>query len=101
IGGGDVIPVLKSMVKELKLNDKVLFKDKMPFKDLRQYTMNCDLGLTLDKDTNINYRFSLPNKLFDFIHSGIPVLSSKLPEIENIIETYHVGFFIENHDPKH
>lgn len=101
VGGGDVIPVLKSMVNKLKINDKVLFKDKMPFKDLRQYTMNCDLGLTLDKDTNINYRFSLPNKLFDFIHSGIPVLSSRLTEIENIIETYQVGFFIENHDPKH
>lgn len=101
IGGGDVIPVLKKMVEELNLSDKVLFKDKMPFKDLRQYTMNCELGLTLDKDTNINYRFSLPNKLFDFIHSGIPVLSSRLPEIENIIDSYQVGFFIENHDPKH
>lgn len=101
IGGGDVIPVLKVMVDELDLTDKVLFKNKMPFSELRQYTMNCDLGLTLDKDTNINYRFSLPNKLFDFIHAGIPVLSSQLPEIKHIIDRYQVGFFIENHEPEH
>ena len=100
VGGGDVIPKLKQIIKEEKLSDKVIFKPKMPFVELRQYTMNADLGLALDKDTNINYRFSLPNKLFDFIHSGIPVLASSLPEIKQIIDNYDVGYFIPNHNPK-
>ncbi len=98
-GSGDVISVLKQMVRNEKLEEKVIFKDKMPFEKLRQYTLNADLGLALDKNTNLNYRFSLPNKLFDYIHSGIPVLASELPEIMKIIKEYEVGYFISSHEP--
>jgi len=101
VGSGDVFPTLHKMVKEHNLQDKVIFKTKMPFAELRQYTMNCDLGLAIDKDTNLNYHFSLPNKLFDYIHSGIPTLSSGLVELKQIIDQYDIGYYIQNHDPKH
>jgi glycosyltransferase involved in cell wall biosynthesis len=100
IGSGDVLPALQKMTKELKLENKVIFKTKMPFEELRQYTCNSDLGLAVDKDTNLNYHFSLPNKLFDYIHAGIPVLASDLPELKKIINDYDIGYFLQNHDPK-
>ena len=101
IGSGDVLPVLRKMVEDKKLQEKVIFKDKMPFQELRHYTMNSDLGLAIDKDTNLNYHFSLPNKLFDYIHSGIPTLSSELIELQQIIDKYDIGYYIQNHNPEH
>lgn len=100
VGGGDVIDILKDMAKKPELKEKIIFKSRMPYQQLMQYTAVADLGLTFDKSTNLNYKFSLPNKLFDYIHAHTPVLSSPLPEIEKIITKYDVGDFIPDHDPK-
>jgi glycosyltransferase involved in cell wall biosynthesis len=101
IGGGDVIDILKERVKNRGFGEKVRFIDKMPAGELFHYTCNSDLGLTIDKNNNINYRFSLPNKVFDFINAGVPILASPLPEIKQVIDTYNIGDFISSHEPKH
>jgi glycosyltransferase involved in cell wall biosynthesis len=101
IGTGDVIEHLKNIARRPELNNKIIFISKMPFDVLKQYTMQASIGLTLDKDTSPNYRYSLPNKLFDYIHANVPVLASPLIEVKRIVEHYNIGKLIENHDPKH
>jgi len=101
VGAGDVIPILKMKVKEEKLQDKVLFFSRMPYKELAQFTLNCDLGLSLDKPTNINYQLSLPNKLFDYIRAEIPILASNLIEVSNIVNKFKVGEIALNYEPKY
>lgn len=100
VGDGDVVPQLKKYVNDHHLNDKVQFYGKRPYSELMYFTHHADLGLTLDKDTNLNYRFSLPNKVFDYIHGGTPVISSDLPEIRKVIDRYKVGAFIPSHNPE-
>jgi glycosyltransferase involved in cell wall biosynthesis len=71
----------------------------MPYERMMQYTRNADLGLSLDKDTNLNYRFSLPNKLFDYFRAGIPVLVTDLPEVAGIVHKYDAGLVLPAPDP--
>lgn len=101
VGSGGAIRKLKHKASDEHLNQKVFFIDKLHPEKLRQLTRLADIGLTLDKDTNINYRFSLPNKLFDYIHAGVPVLASPLPEVANIVKSYDIGTFINDHSTKH
>ena len=100
IGNGDVLEKLKLICREKKLENKIIFLPKMPYKKLIGYTANADLGVTVDKDTNLNYKYSLPNKLFDFIHAGIPVMASNLVEVKKIVTTYDVGKIIPSHQPE-
>ena len=99
IGGGDVLPILNQMVEELHIIDRVRFFPRMPYRQMMAYTQLAELGFCLDKDTNLNYRYSLPNKLFDFIQAGVPIVASHLTEIEKIIRQYNLGLFIESHEP--
>jgi len=101
IGGGDVFEEIKKTVADKKLEDKITIIPKVPFQVLRHITQQAHLGLTLDKPTNINHIYGLPNKIFDYLHCGVPVLSSRLIELEKIILGYDVGSFIENHRPGH
>jgi len=100
VGSGDVIEQLKQKVNQKKLENKVLFFGKRPYAELMNFTRISDVGVSLDKDTNINYRYSLPNKIFDYINAGIPMLVSDLPEIKKIVESYDVGLICPNHEPK-
>jgi glycosyltransferase involved in cell wall biosynthesis len=101
IGSGDVWENLKQKVSFNKnFQNKVVLINKLPKSELINYTFNADIGLSIDKNTNLNYLYSLPNKIFDYIQAEIPILASRLPEIENIVLHYKIGDFIENHDPK-
>ena len=100
IGSGDVLPTLKQMVQDHQLSDRVRIMGRIPYDEMMRYTSSADLGLSLDKDTNMNYRFSLPNKLFDYIQAGTPVLVSNLPELGKIVKEHRVGVVSDSHEPE-
>lgn len=99
-GSGDVIDKLKEKAFDLNSFDRIRFIKKIPWEEMMRYTKSADAGLTLDKDTNPNYHFSLPNKLFDYISAGIPVIASDLPEIRKIIIDFGCGLVIPSVTPE-
>ncbi len=99
IGGGDVFNNLKILVKKNQLEDKVFLIDKLPYRQLMEYTKIADLGLSLDKNTNLNYEFSLPNKIFDYLQAGIPMAVSSRKLVAEIIKQHDLGIILPQHNP--
>jgi glycosyltransferase involved in cell wall biosynthesis len=98
IGNGDLFEHIQNKVLQLGLSSKVRMPGLIPFDDLPGFTRMADVGISIEKDTNISYKNCLPNKIFDYINAGVPVLVSKLPEMKLIVEKYNVGAFIDSHE---
>ena len=101
IGDGEILKKIKEKVKKMHLTDKVIFTGKIPFEDLSAYTSRADIGINLLENWGLSYYYSLPNRIFDYIREGVPVLASDFPEIHKIITHYNVGMLINNFDPHH
>lgn len=101
VGNGDIIPEMKELVERENWQDKVLFFGKRPYTELLQFTQQADLGLSFDQPTNPNYLFSLPNKIFDYIHTSTPVICSDLVEVAKLVKGYNVGEVVTDFEPQH
>src|SRR5207253_10288792 len=71
----------------------------VPLSELLANTAEADVGVTLLQDTCENHRLALPNKLFEYIAAGVPVVASALPESERLIDSYGVGWCVTPEDP--
>lgn len=100
VGDGDKTMELKQLAQEKSVSDKVIFTGKIPFEKLPSYTQLATIGVSVEEDLGENYRYALPNKLFDYIHAGKPVLVSDLPEMKRIVETYRCGEVLQSRNPQ-
>lgn len=99
-GDGDIAAQLKNQVKELELVDKIQFTGRLPLEEINFITQQAHLGLSIEEDLGLNYRFALPNKLFDYIRAKVPVMVSNLPEMAKIVNENNFGVILNSHDPK-
>ncbi len=99
LGGGDQMEDLKRLAKD-KIGQKILFIPRQTYDMMMSYTVLADLGLSLEKATNLNMEYSLPNKVFEYIQAGIPILSTNLVEKQKLISHYQVGELIEDLSPQ-
>ncbi len=95
VGDGEQRNNFKSLSEELGISSKVFFTGSINQKELINYTAGADIGLCLIENISISYYHALPNKLFEYIMAGLPVLSSDLPQMKKIVEAYNVGESID------
>jgi len=100
IGGGDVYKSLQLMAKQNKLKNRVFFINKLPWQKMMAYTKLATFGFSLDKPNADNYKFSLPNKIFDYLKAETPIICSNLVEPSVIIKETGAGVTIEKVDAK-
>jgi glycosyltransferase involved in cell wall biosynthesis len=100
IGDGDLRDDLKKKVLKTGLRDKIIFLGKILPEKLSGFTMNADLGISLEEDLGLSYRYALPNKIFDYMQAGVPVLASDLPLYNQLFSEFPIGEILKKRNPE-
>lgn len=62
------------------------------------HTRDADVGICGGENVCLSYYLSLPNKLFEYLHGGIPVLAPRWPEMEDVINQHRCGWSVGETD---
>jgi glycosyltransferase involved in cell wall biosynthesis len=91
---------LAALAAELGAGERVHFLPSEPLETLLALTEEADIGVTLLEDTCVNHQLALPNKLFEYIAAGVPVLASDLPEMRALVRERRIGWVADPADPE-
>lgn len=97
-GSGDLETELRDVASKSRHNN-IRFTGRLPLEEVFQLTLTASLGISIEEDLGLNYRYALPNKLFDYIQARIPVVVTDLPEMKRIVESYGVGLVTPSLEP--
>jgi len=95
IGAGPEENTLRRYAEQYRVADRCLFLGSVPYGELLEWTASADVGVALIEPRSYSYELALPNKLFEYCQARIPVLATRLPAMQEMIDTYNLGLTIE------
>ncbi len=72
----------------------------VPYEAVLEHTRSADVGLMSVKPTCLSYLYCLPNKLFEYLLAGVPVLSNDLPDCRALLESLNAGTVVHDDTPE-
>lgn len=95
-GDGNFMQQAQQLVKENSLQQKVIFKGKVPPEELRAITRQAYIGVTLFDDKGLSNYYSLANRFFDYLHAGIPQLCVGYPVYKQINDQFKIAVLVND-----
>ncbi|HJU37615.1 MAG TPA: glycosyltransferase [Gaiellaceae bacterium] len=81
-------------------NPRIEFPDPQPMDMLVEATNDYDIGIFLLPPVNLQRRYALPNKLFEFIQARLAIAVGPSPEMASIVRTYGCGIVTDDFEPE-
>lgn len=105
MGQGANQPDLEALIIREGVSERVKIIPPVPYAELLAWTTSADIGLVVYSPTcgstiTPNIQMCLPNKLFEYLMAGLPVLASPLDAVADIIRTYGVGRIVNSLEPE-
>ena len=91
LGNGSLAPALLKQRDEPGLAGRLHLHPAVPPRDLLSWVVDADLAMVLIEASELNFRLSTPNKLFEAMTSGVPVIASPLPALRSVVESERIG----------
>jgi glycosyltransferase involved in cell wall biosynthesis len=90
---------LRQLAAELGVAERLQVLDPVPPELAASVLADADLGLALIEPACLSYRMTLPNKLYEYVAAGLPVLSSGVPVLAGEVRRHGLGLIADPADP--
>jgi glycosyltransferase involved in cell wall biosynthesis len=98
LGAGSRGPELARFAARHGVGERVHPLAPVPSDEVIGYAASATIGVAPIVPTTLNNRYSLPNKLFQYMAAGLPVLASALPQMTEIVEGSEAGVTVDTRD---
>lgn len=68
------------------------FMPAVPPSQVKNYTVDADVGIALIENVCLSYYLCLPNKLFEYVACSVPAVVSDFPEMGRFVDEYDCGW---------
>ncbi|MCW7755282.1 glycosyltransferase [Desulfobotulus sp. H1] len=90
---------LLKLVSEIGVQDRFSFFGPVPGREVIHYATGADLGVAPIANACKSYFLCSPNKLFEYMNAGLPVIASNFPELEKVVLGHAIGFTFDPENP--
>lgn len=97
IGSGTYADELQKLAQELGVQDSVIFKGWIDYKMVPSYIDACDIGV-IPHHAIVGWHNTIPNKLFDYMQMGKPLLVSNVKATARIVREEKCGIVFGDND---
>jgi len=94
IGEGKLRKEIEDYIKDNSLQSKVYMTGNIEYSQLHRWTCSADIGFALIEPISFSYELALPNKLFEYLQAGLPVIATDLSAMKDVIDNYHCGIAV-------
>lgn len=91
-------PGYLALAERVGAGDRLLLLPPVPSQDVVSAAVGADAGIWNLPALCRNFTFALPNKIFEYIAAGLPVLAANYPEAARLVLEYDIGLTFEPYD---
>jgi glycosyltransferase involved in cell wall biosynthesis len=99
LGGGSTTSEIRTLAERLGIGGRLHYLGPVPSDDVIDFAASATVGVSAAIPTSLSFEYSLPNKLFQYLAAGLPVVASDFEHVRSVVAANEAGLNVDMREP--